>query len=107
MKVSRAVTINGAIFAIFLGIPLIAEYKTATPGNVPGVGFDVLLYEPFQFAYALLVTIFFVIANAYTGGKQQRNINQSVIVALLIAVLWFFASFLAVAQLHFSLGGKL
>ena len=107
MKVSRLITINIAIFAIFLAIPLVAEYMTATPEDVPGTGYVVLVFEPFQFAYALLAAVFFVIANTYACGKQYRNISQSVFVALLITVLWFFVSFLALTQLHLSLGGKL
>ena len=42
-------SINVGIFTVLSAIPLAAEYVTAKPGNVPGTGFDVLCYEPFDY----------------------------------------------------------
>ena len=104
---SRIVTLNFIVFVIFLCIPLAAEFVTATPKNVPGTGFAVLLYEPFQFAYALLATIVFISVNVYINKRQNRNMILSVFFGLVLTVAWFLVAFLAVAQLHIHLGGKL
>jgi len=54
-------TTNGILAVGALTIPLIAEYANAKPGNVPGTGFDVLLYKPFDFAFS------------YTGSEYNYS----------------------------------
>jgi hypothetical protein len=101
-------TTNGILAVGALAIPLIAEYANAKPGNVPGTGFDVLLYKPFDFAYALLVTALFIAANIWASAKTEEGSKlQGALLGILFTVGWFVFSFLAVVQLHLSLGGKL
>jgi hypothetical protein len=101
--------LNNGIAALgALAIPLLAEYITASPGEVPGTGFDVLLYEPFDFAYILLVTAIFVSLNIWSSALQIEGSKlQGALLGVLLAIGWFFVSFLLVGQLHISLGGKL
>ncbi len=99
---------NGIVALGALAIPLFAEYTTAGPGNVPGTGFDVLLFEPLDFAYALLVTIIFIALNIWASALQKDGSKfQGALLGVLLAIGWFVVSFLAVGQLHLSLGGKL
>jgi len=100
--------INGFLGLGALAIPLFAEYITAKPGNVPGTGFDVLLYEPFDFAYALLVGSLFLAINIWSATEiEDRSKLQGALLGILLAVGWFVVAFLSVGQLHLSLGGKL
>lgn len=98
---------NAFAFVIFLIIPLIAELLTATPNNVPGTGFSVLLYQPFDFAYVFLVCIIFLIGNIVLGKAYKTPFWISAGISFIVSAAWFIVSFLAVAQLHLSLGGKL
>lgn len=101
-------TANGFIALVALATPLIAEYVTATPDNVPGTGFDVLLYKPFDFAYVLLITMTFVVMNIWISLKTEYDTKlQGTLLGIMFAVGWFVVCFLAVGQLHLSLGGKL
>lgn len=86
-----------ATIAFFLGasvIPIVSEYKF-------NKGFDILIYEPFDFAYFLLVTAAFILINRFF--KQETAILHGA----LISLLWFFVTFLAVGQLHLSMGRPL
>ena len=96
---------NITIFALALALPLGAEFVTATPEHVPGTGFDVLLYEPFEFAYASCIGALFLLANLVKVGS--RKVVASIFVAIPVWLVWFVAAFLAVGQLHLTLGGKL
>ena len=87
--------------------PVAAEIYTATPGNVPGTGFDVLLYEPFQYAYGLLGLVLFAALNALLARLSGKSGWSGLPIAAAVALGWFFLAFLAVGQLHISLGGKL
>jgi len=100
-------SINAGILIVLSSIPLVAEYATARPGNVPGTGFDVLCYEPFDYAYFLMAFVILVFANVIIAGKKGKLIKQAVVLGGTIAVAWFIICFIAVAQLHISLGGKL
>lgn len=91
---------NIGIGVIALLIPLVAElYSPET-----GLGFDVLLYWPFDFAYVLLVGFVFL------GSNQLLRESKSAVNAMVIGgafwLGWFAVSFLAVGQLHLSLGYK-
>lgn len=96
---------NAAIVVVALIIPLAAELSTATPEQVPGTGFAVLLYEPFDFAFVVLVGI--VLAAANTINVPPLHMWKSIVIALCVWVCWFVIAFLLVGQLHLSLGGKL
>jgi len=98
---------NGIVAIIALIVPLIAEYVTSTPTSVPGTGFSVLLYEPFDFAYFLLVTAAFIFVNINAPTKNIGSIVIGALVGVGISVLWFGVTFLAVGELHLTLGGKL
>jgi hypothetical protein len=99
---------NGILALVTLAIPLVAEYVTASSNNVPGTGFDVLLYEPFDFAYILLVTLFFITLNVRASAFTEKGFKiQGIFIGIALAIGWFIVTFLAVGQLHLSLGGKL
>lgn len=70
-----------------------------------GLGFDVLLYEPFDFAYVLVVGIVLLIANI--AHPASINWFRAGCVAFLAWVFWFGATFFAVGQIHIYMGGKL
>ena len=92
---------NLIIAAIGLLIPILAEFISPETG----LGFDVLLYWPFDFAYVLLVGVLFVAANLLIA-KATTTLG-SVMLGISFWVGWFLVSFLAVSQLHLSLGYKL
>ena len=99
---------NGILGIGAISVPPLAEYATAKPGNVPGTGFQFLLYQPFEFAYVILVTLLFLALNIWSSSlAEDGSIIQGAMLGLLCAVGWFVLSFLAVGQLHLSLGGKL
>ena len=98
---------NVLVFAALLAVPLIAEAATASGGQVPGTGFDVLFYEPFDYAYVCLATFLFVALNAYIASKKSMSVWIGAGVGVLLSVVWFAVSFLSVVNLHLSLGGKL
>ena len=102
-----ATKINGALFVALMAIPLVAELVTAKPDDVPGTGFDVLLYQPFDFAYVLLAGALFFVANIKVSAAKDKKLPTDLAKSVVIWLLWFFVSFLAVGQLHISLGGKL
>ena len=96
-----SVTQNLGIGFVALLIPIAAElYSPET-----GLGFDVLIYKPFDYAYALLVGIIFLVAN-FKFSSDRRAINCFVI-AMSSWLAWFVVSFLSIAQLHVALGYKL
>jgi hypothetical protein len=98
---------NIALGLVLLSLPLIAEYWTATPQNVPGTGFSVLLYEPFSFAYPLLASLLFVVLNVNASQKVGKDKWADVIAGIFFTFIWFVIAFLAVGQFHLSLGGTL
>jgi len=98
---------NGLLFTIFLAVPLLSEYLTATKSHIPGTGIDVLLYKPFNFAYVVIVGFMFVGLNVYFSAKEKLPIWYGVIIGFALLIMWFVFAFLAVVQLHLSLGGKL
>jgi len=103
----RVVLINLALGLALLVPPVAAEIYTAEPGKVPGAGFDVLLYDPFQYAYALLGLVLFVAVNAALAKLSGKSAWLGLPTGAAVALGWFLLAFLAVGQLHISLGGKL
>lgn len=98
---------NGILFTVLLAIPMVAEIITAKPNNVPGTGFDVLLYKPFDFAYVILAAVLFVVLNVYFAFLKQNTVWSGFGFGLVLLVVWFIVAFLGVGQLHLGLGGKL
>ena len=98
--------INFTIFAIMAGIPLVAEYVMAKPGNVSAIGFHILLYKPFDYAYFLLTTAIFVGSNTMIAKRQKMPIKGAIVESLAITIAWFITSFVAIATLHHALGGQ-
>jgi hypothetical protein len=98
---------NIVLVLVFMVIPLIAEWSTATNESVPGTGFDVLLYKPFDFAYLVLVAIFLIGGNCYFSAQKSSSIFVGAGIGIVVTLIWFVITFLAVAQFHVSLGGKL
>ena len=92
---------------VFMVIPLIAEWSTATKESVPGTGFDVLLYKPFDFAYFALVAIILIGGNCYFSAQKSSSVFVDAGIGIVVTLIWFVITFLAVAQFHVSLGGKL
>lgn len=101
------IIINALLFIVFSAPPFLAEYLTAKPGNVPGTGFDVLCYEPFDYAYFLLALVVFVATNIQIARKQKRPVRQAAFYGVGIAIVWFISCFIAVGGMHLELGGKL
>lgn len=97
---------TAAFLAIAAAVPLVAEIWTATPEHVPGTGFSVLLYYPFDFAYVLLVAV----STAFLNGAGAEPVlparMRGVGLSLLAVLAWFVVIFLAVGGLHMSLGGQ-
>ena len=98
---------NGILALIALLVPLAAEIMTASPKAVPGTGFSVLLYEPFNFAYVLLITTCFIVLNIRHSSMHSGSIGGGALLGVVYTSLWFVLAFLAVGQLHLWLGGKL
>jgi hypothetical protein len=92
---------NYVIGIVALCIPLGAELLS--PKN--GLGFDVLLYWPFSYAFILFVGVVFIVANVTVAPRD--SIFRPLATALASWSGWFIVAFLAVTQLHLSLGGKL
>ena len=103
----RTTLLNIATAVLLVVPPLAAELSTATPEHVPGTGFDVLLYQPFDYAYALLGFLLFTALNSYLSARSGKSAWLGLPVGALITLCWFFVAFLAVGQLHLSLGGQL
>lgn len=104
---NRTLLLNSIVFLVLLAIPLAAELYTAAPGNVPGTGFDILLYWPFDFAYVALAAILFVTLNTLISSKQDGSVLLGIGTGAALAFAWFAVAFLSVGQLHLSLGGQL
>ncbi|QXE86077.1 hypothetical protein KP003_17195 [Geomonas nitrogeniifigens] len=107
MMKNTGVIINSLLFVVLSAPPLLAEYLTAEPGNVPGKGFDVLCYEPFDYAYILMALAVFSATNILIAYKRKRPIRQAGLYGGIIAIGWFIFCFIAVGSVHLELGGKL
>jgi hypothetical protein len=90
---------NLLILLVAFLLPVVAQLYSL------GLGFDVLLYEPFDFAYMLLVGMVLLIANI----TQSVSVNwfQASSVAFIAWVFWFGVTFLTVGQIHIYMGGQL
>ena len=99
--------VNSILFLSLLAFPLIAEKSTATETYIPGTGFNVLLYEPFDFAYVLFAGCLFTVSNSYFSTKNGRSIWGGICIGLGLLVFWFIVAFICVGQLHSNLGGIL
>ncbi|MBS0313467.1 MAG: hypothetical protein JSS05_04705 [Proteobacteria bacterium] len=103
----RFLKANIALGFALLSAPMLVELGAAALGNKPGIGLDVLLYWPFDFALPLLALTLFVLINGYLFDPSRIKVVLGVATGILLTLFWFFLTFLAVGQLHLSLGGKL
>ena len=94
---------------LILGVLIIhfSSYSTN-----PSQGFNVLLYEPFDFAFSVFVVFIFLYINkSYVGvvviKKKYTELLLIIIYALLFSVVWTVVAFLALVQFHLILGGQL
>jgi len=101
------ITINVLLFLGLSAPPLLAEYMTARPGDVPGKGFDVLCYEPFDYAYLLLALSMFMVANIKMARSKEKPMGQAAILGVFITFVWFVTCVVVVGGMHLELGGKL
>ena len=101
----RAFIINVSAFLVLMFVPLIAELVTAKPDYVPGTGFSILIYEPFDFAYLMFSFSIFFMLNIYLCRSSSKF--RILAISSGITAVWFISTFLSVGQLHLSLGGKL
>ena len=92
---------NLGIGIVALLIPVVAELVSPETG----LGFTVLLYWPFDFAYALLVGAIFIGSNQVFPAVKDAF--HSFYVGFFFWLGWLAVSFLVVGQLHLSLGYKL
>lgn len=102
---AKRIAIIISFFVLALAIPMIAEYIDVHFNGKSNLGLDILLYEPFDFFYMLLVFFIFVFINVSHAIKAKKPIWLHVVLSIIIYVAWFPVAFLCVAQLHISLGG--
>ena len=88
-------------------VPVLVELVAAAFGHDPGIGLDVLLYWPFDFAFPSLALLLFAWLNAQLFVRLRWPMFIGVVAGAFFSVFWFILAFLAVAQLHISRGGQL
>ena len=98
---------NLLLGAVLASVPLIAEAFSALAGNPPGVGLELLLYWPFDFALPLLALIVLAGFNAWLLRRRTSLALFGAALGVFVSVVWFAASFMIVAQVHISRGGQL
>jgi hypothetical protein len=98
---------NIALGVVLLSLPLMAEFWTATPQDVPGTGFSILLYKPFSFAYPLLACILFIALNLSSSKSIGKDKWADVLAGFFFTAIWFVIAFFAVGHFHMKLGGTL
>ena len=103
----RQATANIVLAVTLIAVPLVAEQLTSSPGNASGTGFSILLYQPFNYAFILLGVVLVVSLNLVLCLRARKNVWLGLGLGYLVWSVWATISFLAVAQLHFSLGGTL
>lgn len=103
--------VNAAIALIFGAIPLVAHYLTGRENPNHGVGFNLLIYEPFQFAYLIVSGLFFIIANTFLLIKYHGQLMISILtgfgLGVFISLSWYVVVFMILVQLHVFMGGVL
>ncbi len=101
----KKVILNFVVFLVFLTIPILVDYLTINHSRFSGAGFDVLIYEPFDFGYVLFVWFVFGGTNVFLFKDTSKY--KVVAYSFGITLIWFVISFLALVQFHISLGGTL
>ena len=106
MNIKKALVVGTLLI---LGILMIhfSSYSTN-----PSQGFDVLLYEPFNFAFSVFVVFIFLYINkSYMSvvviNKNYTELLLILLYAILFSVIWTVVAFLALVQFHLILGGQL
>jgi hypothetical protein len=90
-----------------MSVPLVAEYTYAQPIKIQGIGFDLMLYRPFPFAFPIFCLFVFTVLNIRLYKRQLSPVISGFVVSAPLTVAWFVVTFMAVVQLHISLGGVL
>ncbi len=103
----KRMTQNTILAFIGAAVPLAAHYSTASAESVPGTGFSILLYKPFDFAYLLLVTVMFVFINIRCSIKSNESVIGGGLLGITVSILWFGLTFLVLGEMHLKMGGKL
>jgi len=103
----RILKANIALGFALLSAPILTELGAAALGHSPGIGLDVLLYWPFDFALSSLALMLFALLNAYLFAPSRGRMVLGVATGAFLSLFWFIVTFLAVGQLHLTLGGKL
>ena len=98
---------NISLFLIALSQPLFAEYIDVSLSGTSNLGFEILLYEPFNNFYMILVLISFISVNTYIAVKSKKSMGVFIAQSVVLYVCWFILAFLSVALLHTSLGGHM
>ncbi len=99
-KVNRYNLIVVFILAL---LPLVSHYFTGKQNPADGIGFDFLLYKPFDFAYVLFAVIVISVVNFRFSSDNLKNAFR----ALVWSLGFFVVSFLLLGELHLKLGGQL
>lgn len=103
---NRLIT-NGLLGLIAASLPLFAQFLSTSYGTKSTLGFDILLYQPFSFAYILLIFVVFNLSNLYLPWAIKKESKvRSMSEALLWTCGWFISTFLLLSQLHFILSGQ-
>ncbi len=93
--------------AVLLLVPAAADAVAKLRDPTSSLGLGILLYRPFNFAYAVLAILAFA-ALGWNEARQKANSpSLGALAGAAIGLAWFVLAFLAIAQLHLSLGGTL
>jgi len=101
------VFINTAVLMILALLVPLVHYATFVSTEVAGVGFDMLIYEPFSGAPSVIAFFVFLLMNLKWAHKGKGLIFAAVILALLFTAIWFALSFFLLVETHWALGGHL
>ncbi len=90
-----------------LFVPILAELVSSVLGQSAGVGLSLLLYWPYDFAFAGLALLLFVGLNARLVVRSKESMLRGALIGAAMFVIWFCLAFMAVVQLHLTRGGVL
>ena len=95
---------NFLLGLFIVAIPVMAHFFSGRTNPSTGIGFDVLLYKPFDFAYIIFTLILFAFINI---KFRKNNIKVSVLKSIVWSFDFLIISFLLLSQLHLNMGGNL
>ncbi len=108
----KQVVIVNALLAILLtAVPVVAMFVAQGQSSPSGIGFAVLLYEPFDYAYLAFAAAVFSAVNVRFAvrrwGYRAATVGVALVVSSVVTLIWFLAAVVIVAQVHSMLGGQL